>query len=175
MDDLIELIKQKSFRSGRFTLASGAISEDFFDLKPTMLDPYGANLIAEQVLYRTQVFKADAIGGLAMGAIPIVATTVARSAGTTNPLPGFYVRKEAKDHGTEKLIDGLDVKGLEVVLVEDVTTTGGSLLKAAAAVRQAGGWVSYAITVVDRLEGGADNLNEHYITLVPILTRRHFA
>lgn len=175
MNDLIELIKQKSFRSGRFTLASGAISEDFFDLKPTMLDPHGANLIAEEVWHRAQVLQADAIGGLAMGAIPIVAVTVSRSHDTDHPMRGFYVRKETKDHGTQKLIDGLDVNGLDVVLVEDVTTTGGSLLKAAAAVRDAGGWVSYAITVVDRLEGGAANLAEHYITLVPILTRRHFA
>jgi orotate phosphoribosyltransferase len=165
MNDLLELIKQKSYRRGSFTLASGT-SDYFFDLKPTILDPQGANLIADQVLAITHAVKADAVGGLAMEAIPLVAAAVVRSHGTATPLQGFYV------HGTQ--IDGLDVNGLEVVLVEAVTTTGGSLLKAANAVRDAGGWVSYAITVVDRLEGGAEMLGEHYISLIPILTRREF-
>lgn len=174
MDHLLAIIKHKSFRRGQFILASGNTSEYFFDLKPTMLDPRGATLIAYRVLQMTEPFPIEAIGGMAIGAIPIVAATVARSYQSERPLPGFYVRKEIKDHGTQRLIDGLDVNGRHVILVEDVTTTGGSLLKAAMAVRSHGGVVSHAITVVDRLEGGADHLSQHDITLLALLTRRDF-
>jgi orotate phosphoribosyltransferase len=174
MDELLSLIKNKSFRQGTFTLTSGATSQDFFDLKPTMLDPYGANLIADRVWHVTRNFYVDAIGGPVTGAVPIVAVTVARSFRTDTPLYGFYVRKDTKDHGMRSLIDGLDVRSREVILVEDVTTTGGSLLKAAQAVRDAGGWVSHAISVIDRLEGAAQALLEQGITLMPLFTRHDF-
>lgn len=174
MDRLLTLIKHKSLRRGTFTLASGATSDFFFDLKPTMLDPLGATLIAERVMNLAHTLHGEAIGGMAIGAIPIIAATVARSYRSERPMPGFYVRKEVKDHGTQQLIDGLDVNGLHVILVEDVTTTGGSLLKAAMAVRNSGGVVSHAITVVDRLEGGLDHLSQHDITLMALLSRRDF-
>jgi orotate phosphoribosyltransferase len=174
MDNLLKVIKHKSFRRGAFVLASGRTSDYLIDLKSTMLDPLGATLIADRVVTMLEQYPVAAIGGLAIGAVPIVAVTVARSYRSETPIRGFYVRKEAKDHGTEQLIDGLDVNGLTVMLVEDVTTTGGSLLKAALAVRNAGGIVSHAITVVDRLEGGAEQLAKHDITLLPILTRRDF-
>lgn len=171
---LLNIIKRKSFRRGDFTLASGATSEFFFDLKPTMLDPYGAALIADRVVKMTQPYQIDAIGGLAIGAVPIVAVAVAHSYRTEAPFRGFYVRKEVKDHGTQQLIDGLDVNGLSVMLVEDVTTSGGSLLKAATAVRAAGGTVTHAITLVDRLAGGSANLADHGIILLPIYTLDEF-
>lgn len=174
MDHLLKVITHRSFRRGSFVLAAGDTSQYFFDLKPTMLDPLGATLIADRVVAMLEHYQVSAIGGLAIGAVPIVAATVARSYRSEQPIRGFYVRKEAKDHGTRQLIDGLDVNGLHVMLVEDVTTTGGSLLKAAQAVREAGATVSHAITVVDRLEGGAERLAKHDIILLPILTRRDF-
>ena len=131
MYHLHELIADLSFRRGAFTLASGRSSTYFFDLKPTMLHPLGANLIGQAVLDIVDQFEVDAIGGLVVGAVPLVAATVTLSH-HKRPVRGFYVRKEAKDHGTAQLIDGLDVAGLTVILLEDVTTTGGSLLKAAA-------------------------------------------
>jgi orotate phosphoribosyltransferase len=174
MDKLLSIIKHRSFRRGSFTLASGATSDFFFDLKPTMLHPLGATLIAERVMRLIESYPVDAIGGMAIGAVPIIACVVARSYRSEQPLPGCYVRKEVKDHGTQQLIDGLDVTGLRVMLIEDVTTTGGSLLRAATAIRDAGGSVSHAVTVVDRLEGGAGHLADHAITLLPILTRKDF-
>ena len=174
MDKLLNLIKQKSFRRGAFTLASGATSQYFFDLKPTMLHPLGATLIAERIVRLIETYPADAVGGMALGAVPIIGAVVARSYRSEKPLPGCYVRKEVKDHGTQQLIEGLDVNGLTVILVEDVTTTGGSLLRAATAVRAAGGIVTHAITVVDRLEGGAGHLADHGITLQALLARNDF-
>lgn len=174
MDQLLNIIKHKSFRRGAFTLASGATSEFFFDLKPTMLHPLGATLIAERIVRLIESHPVDAVGGMAIGAVPIIACVVARSYRSEMPLLGCYVRKAAKDHGIQQLIDGLDVTGLRVMLVEDVTTTGGSLLKAANAIRDGGGSISHAITVVDRLEGGAAHLADYGITLLPILTRKDF-
>jgi len=175
VDQLHSIIKNKSLRRGTFTLASGAISNFFFDLKPTMLDAHGATLIAHRVLQIAHTFPdVEAIGGMATGAIPIVAVSVARSYRSERPLRGFFVRNAVKDHGTQQLIDGLDVNGLHVVLVEDVTTTGRSLLNAAIAVRNSGGVVSHAITVVDRLEGGAEHLSRHDITLLALLSRQDF-
>ena len=174
MDQLLNIIKQKSFRRGLFTLASGATSEFFFDLKPTMLDAKGATLIADRVVTLLEGYPVDALSGLAIGAVPIIAASVARSYRSEHPLRGCYVRKEAKDHGTRQLIDGLDVNGLTVMLIEDVTTTGGSLLQAANAVRAAGGLVTHAVTVVDRLEGAAAHLARHGVTLLSLLTRKEF-
>jgi len=173
MQELHQLITQLSFRRGAFTLASGQSSTYFFDLKPTMLHPLGANLIAREVLDIVSQFEADAIGGLVVGAVPLIAATVTLSHGK-RPLRGFYVRKEAKDHGTAQLIDGLDVAGLTVILLEDVTTTGGSLLKAATAVRAAGGNVQNAVTVIDRQAGGGYNLEHHGIKLRSIFTLDDF-
>lgn len=174
MQQLHELITQLSFRRGAFTLASGRSSSYFFDLKPTMLHPLGANLVAQAVLDIIDQFAVDAIGGLVVGAVPLVAATVTLSH-AKRPLRGFYVRKEAKDHGTAQLIDGLDVAGLTVILLEDVTTTGGSLLKAATTVQAYGGYVHSAVTVVDRQEGGSSNLEHYGIKLRSIFTLEDFA
>lgn len=176
--ELFDMIKERSFRQGNFTLASGRASDHFFDLKPVMLDPLGANLIAEAVLVKLELLSAmypfHAIGGLAIGAVPIVSVVVSQSFHAGMPLPGFFVRKQVKDHGTERLIDGLDVAGKAVILIEDVTTTGGSLLQAAEAVRAAGGYVGHAITVVDREEGGYDSLNTEGIKLLSLYKLSEF-
>lgn len=172
---LRDLIKKHSFMQGEFTLASGRRSGYFFNLKPTMLHPRGAGLIAELVLRKLKEFpNVDAIGGLAIGAVPIVSVVCARSHELGRPVSGFYVRKTVKDHGTERQIEGFHVSDKLVVLVEDVSTTGDSLLEAASAVRKAGGEVGDAITMVDRLEGAQDNLSEQGINLHPIFTLDEF-
>lgn len=176
---LKELIMKKSFRRGNFTLASGTSTDYFFDLKPTMLDPLGSNLIAQAVMTKIDVLyslcvihRADAIGGMATGGIPIVSAICALSHLRAPPV--FFVRKEIKDHGTEKLIEGTLEAGSTVVLIEDVTTTGGSIMQAVRAVRAVGCEVHHVITIVDRLEGATENLCMEGIELHPIFIRTDF-
>ena len=114
---LRQVIKQLSFRNDRtFTLASGRTSTIFFDLKPTMLDPEGIDLLADLLLARIAGIDADYIGGLAMGAVPVVVAAVLKSRATARPLRGFWVRKEQKDHGAAKRADGHLVDGSRVII-----------------------------------------------------------
>jgi orotate phosphoribosyltransferase len=173
-DRLREIIQEKSFLYGNFTLASGRNATYFLDMKPTMLDPEGANLIADLVLEAIGPDKVDAVGGLAAGCIPIVTLVAARSFHTPHPISGFFVRKEPKGHGTNKLIDGNLRAGMRVVLVEDVTTTGGSVMRAVNEARGLGCTVERIVTVVDRLEGARENLRQQGIELVALFTRDEF-
>ena len=173
---LIEIIAEKSLLdSGSFRLASGVDSGYYFDMKPTALDPEGANLVAEQILAAIAGETVDAIGGLALGAVPVVAAIVQKSAASGRPIPGFYVRKEQKECGAERLIDGNLAPGSTVVIVEDVTTTGGSVMKAVAAVREFGCSVDTVVTIVDRLEGAEANLAEHGLRLIALTNRDDYA
>jgi orotate phosphoribosyltransferase len=167
---LVDLIKVNSLKRGEFTLASGVKSDYLIDLKTTMLHPHGAMMIANAILELTKPYEIDAFGGMAVGAVPLVAVTCALSA-LMRPTPGFFVRKTTKGHGTNLLVDGCLKPGMICVLIEDVTTTGGSVLQAAKAVRDFGAHVSRVITVVDRLEGAEDNLRQHGIALTALLTR----
>lgn len=158
---LIEIIKQRSVETGRvFKLASGRTSDFYCNLKPTMLDPEGAHLLGLLIAEELDGVDVDMIGGLEMGAIPLATAATAASFARAKPLPAFFVRKQAKDHGTQNLVDGLmrgqSVKGRRVVILEDVTTTGGSSLKAIEAVRREGAEVALVLTVVDRQEGAAE-------------------
>ena len=131
---LFAILKEKAFRRGRITLASGRESDFYFDMKPAMLDPDGAALMAELILQEIQDVKADCVGGLEMGAVPLIAPVAMRSLDFGRRLPGFFVRKAVKDHGTKKRVDGNDIAGKTVVILEDVTTTGGSAMDAVKAV-----------------------------------------
>jgi orotate phosphoribosyltransferase len=175
-DALKALIKAKSFRNGQFVLASGKTANYFFDMKPTMLDPAGSNLIANAILDKinTVCGDVDAVGGMATGGIPLVSVVCAISFMRGTPIPALFVRKATKDHGTERLIEGVLEAGWTVVMLEDVTTTGGSIMQAVRPVRAAGGHVHHVITVVDRLEGAIDNLASEGITLHPIFNRLDF-
>jgi orotate phosphoribosyltransferase len=169
---LLEIIKTKSFLRGQFKLASGAMSDYYLDLKPTTFDAEGAALVAEIIYGMLADHKdVDSIGGLELGAVPIVAAVCARSA-SERPIKGFVVRKENKGHGTDKKIDGNFTPGTTVVLIEDVTTKGGSVMQAVRAVREKGATVKKIITIVDRLEGAEANLKNEGIALEPIFTAR---
>ncbi len=109
-----------------------------------------------------------------MGAVRI-AVAVAMKSWPTRPLNAFFVRKEAKDHGTKQLIDGNFQPGSTVIVLEDVTTTGGSAMKAIKAIREQGGTVNKIVTIVDRLEGARDNLRKEGIELVALFTNEDFA
>lgn len=176
---LIEIVKARSFESGReVKLASGRTSTFYFNMKPTMLDAEGGLLIANLILDQLEGVSARWIGGLEMGAVPIAAAVAAVSPVRQRPISAFFVRKQAKEHGTRSLVEGLapgeSLSGTRVVIVEDVTTTGGSAIKAAEAVRAEGGEVVRVITIVDRLEGAADAFRAAGLDFVPLLTLDDF-
>jgi orotate phosphoribosyltransferase len=169
---LLEIIRKKSLLKGRFKLASGAMSDYYLDLKPTTFDPEGAALLAEIICDMLRDDSdVESIGGLELGAVPIVAAVCACSA-RHRPVLGFVVRKARKGHGTDNRIDGNFRAKSTVVLFDDVTTTGGSVMQAVRAVREQGATVKKIITVVDRLEGAAANLAREGIDLVPIFTTK---
>lgn len=154
---LLKLLKERSFRRAPqgelFTLASGAKSEYFIDGKMTAVSSDGAYLIG-QVLYEwTKDLGIDAIGGLQVGAVPLVTAAVLSYRLHDHPIEGFWVREEAKNHGTKKLIEGGLKKGMRVAIVDDVFTKGGSALKAALAAREFGCEVALVLALVDRLQG----------------------
>jgi orotate phosphoribosyltransferase len=152
---LFMLLRERALRRGRVVLASGKESDYYFDMKPAMLDPDGADLMAELILQEIQGVTADAIGGLEMGAVPLIAPVAMKSPAHGRYLPGFFVRKAVKDHGTKKRVDGADIAGKAVVILEDVTTTGGSAMDAVKVVQDAGATVSLLISILDRGEGAA--------------------
>ena len=165
LGQLREIIRQKSLRIGDFTLSSGKKSSYYLDCRMTTLDPKGALLIARLILDRIRARKiqADAIGGLTIGADPIAAAVAVVSALDGQPLPAFIVRKETKNHGTQRLIEGYDGKpGSRVIVVDDVCTTGDSILTAAARAEEAGYEVVAAFCVVDREEGGTEVIAKRY-------------
>ncbi|HSR68878.1 MAG TPA: orotate phosphoribosyltransferase [Acidobacteriota bacterium] len=171
---LVELLRQKSLKIGKFTLTSGMTSHYYFDSKPTTLHPEGAFLTAELLLWtlREKGIKAAAIGGLTLGADPIVSAVAAVSHALRqqyDPLPAFIVRKEAKGHGTQRFIEGYRGKeGDPVVIVDDVCTTGGSTLQAIEKAEEAGYRVVAVVALVDRQQGGAERLSNY--PFFPLLT-----
>jgi orotate phosphoribosyltransferase len=169
---LLEIIRRKSLLRGTFKLASGATSDYYLDMKPTTFDPEGATLIAEIICDMMQNdTDVDSIGGLELGAVPIVAAVCAQSF-RSRPVNGFVVRKEKKGHGTDQKIDGNFKPNTTVVLIEDVTTKGGSVMQAVNAVRAQGATVKKIITIVDRLEGAEENLKKEGLVLAPIFTTK---
>ena len=169
---LIEIIKEKSLLENvDRVLTSGRKSRYYIDAKMTTLDPEGADLVARFILEKIKPFNVEAIGGYTLGADPIVSAVAVLSFQAKNPIPAFIVRKESKQHGEMKMIEGPFKPGWRVAVVDDVVTTGGSTLKACRAVEQAGGKVEVAVTVVDRLEGGRENLEKAGFTFISLLTR----
>jgi len=168
------IIKQRSFRRGRVKLASGKESDYYLDLKPTMFDPEGAGLLARLVMQRLQGVDADLIGGLEMGAVPLVATVVMWSREAGRPLPGFFVRKTVKDHGTRKLVEANEVAGKKVVILEDVTTTGESAMAAVRAAQQAGATVTLVLSIVDRQEGAAEFFQRQGVSFAHLFAADEF-
>ena len=162
-EQLRDLLKSRSLMFGDFTLASGKKSKYYFDSKRTTLLAEGAWLTAREVLrlVRDKGIKADAVGGLTLGADPIVCPVAALSHSEGPPLRAFIVRKEAKDHGTGRQIEGVLDPGSRVIVVDDVVTTAGSTLKAIEAAEAAGHTVVAVICLVDREEGGSEKLAKY--------------
>jgi orotate phosphoribosyltransferase len=169
-DKLAALLARLSYREGDFTLASGAGSTFYLDAKQVTYHPEGVELVGHAVVRLAQEFGAEAVGGPTLGADAIVLATVYASGKSGHPLTGFIVRKEAKQHGLGKWVEGVDPKGKKVVIVEDVTTSGGSLLKAVEHVREAGAEIVVATSVVDREQGGAAAIEAAGIPFRPLCT-----
>jgi orotate phosphoribosyltransferase len=157
-DELLQLIKSRSLKRGEFTLASGQKSDYYINGKLTTLDGRGAYLVARIFLAMIADDVPNAVGGLTLGADPIVGSMLALAGMEDLDLKGFIVRKSAQGHGTGSLIEGPLRKGDRAVVIEDVVTTGGSSLQAIEAVREMGCIVDRVLVVVDRLQGGRENL-----------------
>jgi orotate phosphoribosyltransferase len=162
-EQLLTLLAQKSFRLGQFKLSSGGTSDYYIDCRLTTLDAQGALLTGQAVLQviETQGWMADAIGGLTMGADPIVVATSVISAQQGKPINGFLVRKAEKTHGTGQRIEGFREKPARVVVVDDVCTTGSSTVQAIEAAKEYGFEVIGVLCLVEREEaGGRPNVEQ---------------
>ncbi len=176
---LRDIIRHRSFSQGdQVTLSSGRSSTFYFNMKPTMVDPQGSLLIANLCLQVCDAGGFEFVGGLEMGAVPIVCSIAPVSAQRGRPQNVFFVRKQAKGHGTQNRIDSIfDVealKGARVLVVEDVTTSGGSALQAVDTIRELGGVVDTVLTLVDRLEGAQDAFAQTGLNLMSIYTADDF-
>lgn len=155
---LRDLIREQSLTFGSFRLASGGTSHFYLDLRRTTTHPEGAHLAATLLLDRFWEDWPDGVGGPTLGADPIIGALAAISHLLGRPLPGFMVRANTKDHGTQRQIEGHLAAGSRVVLLDDVMTRGTSLIRAAEVVREQGAKVSRVFTILDRLAGGGEAL-----------------
>ena len=175
---LRDIIHQRSFGYGEIKLASGRISNFYFNLKPAMLDAEGAALLAQLTLDALMSERIDYIGGLEMGAVPIAGAVAQLSHMIGAPMQAFFVRKKPKEHGARLSVEGLmpgeSLAGKRVVIVEDVTTTGGSAMKAVEAAREAGAEVAFVLTIVDREEGATEAFAAQSLTFRAIYRASEF-
>jgi len=171
---LRQLLLERSIRFGDFTLSSGAKSKYYADVRQTSLHPEGALLIAKLMDPILIEYGVKAIGGLTLGADPIVGATIAWTELQGRGLLGFLVRKEQKTHGTGNKIEGPFDKSLPAAIVDDVITKGGSALTAYQAVKDAGGDVRVVACVVDRCEGGAEQFAALGVPFRSIFTIQEF-
>lgn len=174
---LVALLAERSAKRGDFVLASGRRSTLYVDCRLTTMHPEGQLLIGRVALaaLRNSGWPVDAVGGLTLGADPISyaiahASALAAERGDGETVRSFTVRKEAKQHGTGKLIEGAFLPGDRVVVVEDVITTGGSALKAVDAIRAAGGEILGVLALVDRQEGGREALEAAGLQVISLVT-----
>jgi orotate phosphoribosyltransferase len=163
IESLRQMLAEKSVKRGNFRLASGKLSSVYVDARLTTMSPEGMRLIGLLGLehIRKKGWEADAIGGLTLGADPVAYAISLTSADDARPLRAFTVRKEPKTHGTARLIEGPFKPGDNVVIIEDVVTTGGSAIRAIDAVVSEGGLVLGVLAVVDRCEGGSEAIADH--------------
>lgn len=168
-DDLLKILEQKSIIRGDITLASGKKSSYYIDVKMTSLNRDGVVLCAQ--LFSGELSGIDAVGGPTIGADPFIGAILYECRKNNMPMSGFLVRKQSKAHGTQKLIEGPLKKGDNVVVLEDVITTGGSVLSAIQTVEEFGAKVVKVLSVVDREEGGEEFLKQKGYPLFPIFKK----
>jgi len=169
-----EIIIERSFKysdNPPFTLASGRKSNYYFNCKPTTLDPEGMNLIGAIIFDILKETDVTAAGGLTLGADPIANALAVISYQKGKPIKSFIVRKDVKDHGTKSAIEGNVRQGEKVAIIDDVITTGASTITAIEQARKEGLNVELVVTLIDREEGGKENILQHVDNIKTILTR----
>jgi orotate phosphoribosyltransferase len=172
---LRDLIQARSVIKGEFTLSSGRTSNYMFQLRETSMLPEGQYLIGTLILDVMRKLNLACISGLEMGAVPLVCAVAFASHVEKYPVHASFVRKAAKSHGARERIDGEVPQGAEALVVDDVTTTGGSLLQAAEAIKEERACVvHWALSVVDREEGAVENLARAGLKLVPLFNKSDF-
>lgn len=180
---LLELLRRDAYVRGRFTLASGKTSDFFIDCKKVILTAEG-HALTGQILFDllatleaspdSQVGTLDAVAGVALGGCPLASAVSLTSFLRGRPWNALYVRKEAKEHGTQAMIEGVAPQGATVALLEDVLTTGGSSRAAIDRLRQSGYKVPLVVALVDRCEGGVEALTAHGVMVTTLFTREDF-
>lgn len=175
---LLELLRERSFARKKVVLASGRESDFFIDCKQTVLTAEGHFLVGSLMLDAALALAPgfDALAGVELGGCPLASAAALKSFERGAPKDAVYVRKDAKDHGSKRLLEGNTrlAPGASLVILEDVTTTGGSTLKAVAKLVDAGYRVGGVVTLVDRLEGGREAIAEQGLAFAAIYTRRDF-
>ncbi len=171
-EELLELLKKYAYKKGEFTLSSGKTSEHYVNCKPVTLTGRGLTLTS---LLMLKEVDAGVVGGLTLGADPLVSGVSLVSALDGRMVNALIVRKEAKGHGTQAWIEGPELpKGTKVTVLEDVVTTGGSAIKAAEKLRDAGYEVKRVVAIVDRLDGGAEAMKEAGLELRSLFSLEDF-
>lgn len=171
---LIQLLCDKSFKysdTPDFKLASGKTSRFYVNCKPVTLNPEGMFLVGHLMFEAVKDLACDGVGGLTFGADPIAVATAFASQIKQQPLKAFSIRKAQKDHGMIKWIEGEMIPGEKVVIIDDVATTGGSTIKAVERARWEGLDVVRVVTLIDRQEGGLENIRNHVDEVTTIITR----
>jgi orotate phosphoribosyltransferase len=174
---LFELLRTRAFERRRVVLASGRESDFFIDCKQAVLTAEGHVLVGQTMLEALGgLAPCEAVAGVELGGCPLASAVSLTSFQRGSPLDAVYVRKDAKDHGSKRQLEGNTHlrAGARIVLLEDVVTTGGSTLKAAAKLRDAGYTVSGVLALVDRLEGGKEAIEADGLRLVSLFTRADF-
>ena len=178
MDPLLELLRVRGFRRGHFVLSSGKESDFFIDCKPAVLLAEGHVLVGRALLKRIgdALGPVSAVAGVELGGCPLASAVAFASRSTGEGVDAVYIRKATKGHGTKKMLEGADhlAPGARLAIVEDTVTTGGSTLRAAKAVENAGFEVAGVIAVVDRREGGADAIQEAGYSFSALYDRSDF-
>lgn len=171
---LAKILIEKSYKEGNFTLASGKKSEYYFDCRQTALHPEGAWLIGSLFFDMLKDLPIVGVGGMTLGSDPLISATSVISFEKGRPLPGFIVRKESKGHGTNQYVEGLAnfASGDKVALLEDVVTTGGSILTACKRAEDVGLKIIRICSVLDRNEGGRERLADAGYELSCLFTRQ---
>ncbi|MBC7164627.1 MAG: orotate phosphoribosyltransferase [Roseovarius sp.] len=176
---LKEIITQKSFSNEReVTLSSGRTSFLYFNMKPTMLDNEAAYLIAREVLSLLPA-ETDMVGGLEMGAVPLVSALCPVAHVEGRKVQAFFIRKKKKDYGAQKLVeglaDGVSLRGKNVVVVDDVTTTGASVASTLEILRDQGANILMVLSIVDREEGASERFDAERIRFVSLFKASEFS
>ncbi len=169
------LLKKSVITGEEFTLASGKKSDFYVDARITTLDSEGAYLCGKIFYEFLKPYEIDAVGGYSIGADPIVSSIAVISFIENNPVPAFIIRKEKKEYGTGKAIEGNFESGMKVALFDDVVTSGGSIIKGINTVKENGGDIKVIMSVIDREEGGEEKIKQAGYKLISIFKKSDLA